>query len=226
MPKKTSKKKITKRAKKKIKDKNVNIVDSDSDDVLVNESERDVPTEIKSFAKARIVDEDDYNEVGRDEEDEERVDSEVEDEDKLGEDVEMDERDEDDDVRSEISDVSVEDKKKCLYKYAEDVSEDEFNEIEEEFFSDEHDDEDLPTRVPNDERITKPIMTKYERVRLLGIRTRQLALGAKPMIKDSDSLSSKEIAELELDHNIIPLIIIRPLPNGRKEYWKVDELSH
>jgi len=220
MPKKSSKKKITSKAKPKIKNKNVNIVDSDSDDVLVNESEKDITTEVKSFAKARAAEEDDYDEVG---DNEEEVDSEVEDEDKLGEDVEMEER-EDDDIRSE-SDVSVEDKKKCLYKYADDASDDEFNEIEEEF-SDDQNDEELSDRVSNDERITKPIMTKYERVRLLGIRTRQLALGAKPMIKDSDSLSSKEIAELELKHNIIPLIIIRPLPNGRKEYWKVGELAH
>ena len=210
MPKKESKKTLTKNKK----DKDVN-VESDSDDMLLNESEKDVNIKVKT-------DNDDLDNLDVEDED---IDSEIEDEDKLEDDEEIGDEIEDD-VGSEDSDLVRDGKTKCLYKYAEDVSEDDLDIIEEEFFSDDQDDETLPNRVPDDERITKPIMTKYERVRLLGIRTRQLALGAKPMIKNSESLSSKEIAELELENNIIPLIIIRPLPNGRKEYWKVSELSY
>jgi len=79
--------------------------------------------------------------------------------------------------------------------------------------------------VPPDERITKPILTKYERVRLLSERRKQLILGAKPMIKISDRISEKEIASLELKSKVIPFIIVRTLPNGNMEHWKLEELE-
>lgn len=87
---------------------------------------------------------------------------------------------------------------------------------------------------PN-ERISKPILTKYERVGLLTTRTSQLERGAKPLIKSKDidinSLPKSEIAKLELKHKVIPLIIQRPMPtlnaDGKlkKEQWKITELE-
>jgi DNA-directed RNA polymerase I, II, and III subunit RPABC2 len=226
------KKKVDDRIKKKLNKQNIDIVDTDSD-ALVNDSETQnakVPTSIAPTVSAiSAIPE----QTEAPEQFEEAPDSEVEDEDKLDEDVEVEEEEEEE--PAELSDVTDEEapsaeedeyKEKCLYKHAEEVSEDEYDDIQEEFFSDDKEDEVLPDRVPDDERTTKPRMTKYEKVRLLGIRTRQIALGAKPMIKNTESLSSKQIAELELKENTTPLIIIRPLPNGRKEYWKVSELEH
>lgn len=80
------------------------------------------------------------------------------------------------------------------------------------------------TYVPDDQRITKQYLTKYERVRILGIRAKQLSLGAKPMIKNVIHLDPKEIAKLELQMGVIPLIIERPLPTGQKERWRINEL--
>lgn len=74
-------------------------------------------------------------------------------------------------------------------------------------------------------RLTKPILTKYEKVRLLTDRTKQLAQGAKPMLKNTAGLSSKEIALLELKNKIIPLIIERPVPNSGVERWRLSELE-
>lgn len=79
--------------------------------------------------------------------------------------------------------------------------------------------------VPNDERITKPILTKYERVRILSERRQQLIYGAKPMVKVNDLISEKDIATLELQHKVIPFIIVRTLPNGKIEHWKLSELE-
>lgn len=76
------------------------------------------------------------------------------------------------------------------------------------------------------DRITRPILTKYERVRLIAERTKHLSLGAKPMIKNTDGLSAQHVAELELEKDVIPIIIIRPLPNNITEQWKVTELKH
>ena len=60
---------------------------------------------------------------------------------------------------------------------------------------------------------------------MLGDRIKQLDLGAKPMIKNVDQLSSKEIALYEIEHGVIPLNIHRPLPNGKIEIWKVSEFT-
>lgn len=79
--------------------------------------------------------------------------------------------------------------------------------------------------VPNDKRITKPILMKYERVRLLSDRRMQLIHGAKPMIKTNSLISEKEISNLELINKVIPLIIVRTLPNGDMEHWKLSELE-
>jgi DNA-directed RNA polymerase subunit K/omega len=80
--------------------------------------------------------------------------------------------------------------------------------------------------VKNSERKTKPFLFDFERVRLLGERARQLSLGAKPMIKNIENMDPKVVAKLELEKKIIPLIILRELPNGQVEKWKVNELSY
>jgi len=61
-------------------------------------------------------------------------------------------------------------------------------------------------------------------VRILGERTKQLTMGAKPLIKNYESLGYDKIAEEELKLNMIPYKIKRPLPNGRYEIWTLDEL--
>ena len=109
----------------------------------------------------------------------------------------------------------------CLYRYAEEEDSEAENE---EVFDD--DNKEYADIIPPEERITKPFLFKYERVRLIGDRAKQLALGAKPLIKNIEHLPPKKIAELELENNIIPLIIERPLPNGKKERWLINELQH
>ena len=74
-------------------------------------------------------------------------------------------------------------------------------------------------------RVSKPVLTKYEFVRLLTDRTKQLAQGAKHMLKNTQELSSKEIAKLEIKEGVIPLIIERPIPNSKSERWKITELQ-
>jgi DNA-directed RNA polymerase subunit K/omega len=76
------------------------------------------------------------------------------------------------------------------------------------------------------DRITKPFLFDFERVRILGERARQLSLGAKPMLKNIESFDPELIARMELEQKIIPLIILRELPDGRIEKWKVNELSY
>jgi DNA-directed RNA polymerase subunit K/omega len=74
-------------------------------------------------------------------------------------------------------------------------------------------------------RISVNRLTKYEMVRILGERTKQLTMGAKPLIKNYQHLSYDKIAEEEFIRNIIPYKIKRQLPNGKYEIWTLDELN-
>lgn len=76
-----------------------------------------------------------------------------------------------------------------------------------------------------DDRITDDRMTKYEFVRIVGMRAKQISMGSKKFIKDDYNRSSKEIALLELKYNMTPYKIRRPLPNNRYEIWKINELE-
>lgn len=80
-------------------------------------------------------------------------------------------------------------------------------------------------KVPDNERITIPRLTKYEKVRLLGTRAKQVSDGSKVFIKSNKVKTAMDIAELELEYKVIPLKIKRPLPNGRYEIWSIRELE-
>ncbi len=81
---------------------------------------------------------------------------------------------------------------------------------------------DLYTK-PED-RKSPPILTQFERVRLIGDRTAQLAQGAKPMIDGVNGMDPRVVSQLELESKMIPIKICRPMPNGKKEVWGLKEL--
>jgi DNA-directed RNA polymerase I, II, and III subunit RPABC2 len=73
---------------------------------------------------------------------------------------------------------------------------------------------------------TMPILTKYEKTRILGQRAKQLNQGAQPMIPvDKKIIDGYLIAQLELQQKALPFIIRRPLPGGKSEYWRVSDLE-
>lgn len=75
-----------------------------------------------------------------------------------------------------------------------------------------------------DFRMTLPILTKYEKARILGARALQISMGA-PILTEVNTLSdSLDIASKELIERKIPITIRRYLPNGRYEDWKIEEL--
>jgi len=74
-------------------------------------------------------------------------------------------------------------------------------------------------------RITNPRMTRYEMVRIIGERTKQLTMGAKPLVKNFQDLSYEDIAVAELKLNMTPFKIKRPLPNNKVEIWEIKELD-
>ena len=82
-----------------------------------------------------------------------------------------------------------------------------------------------PTRVPDEDRITLNRLTKYEMVRVLGIRTKQISVGAKTLVKNINAKSPIEISIYELMNKMLPFKIKRPLPNNTYEIWKIRELE-
>ena len=74
---------------------------------------------------------------------------------------------------------------------------------------------------------TIPYLTKYERARILGQRTKQINAGATTFVKVHENMiDGYLIAELELQQKRIPFIIRRPLPNGGSEFWCVKDLEN
>jgi len=134
-----------------------------------------------------------------------------------------------DELEEEQAEVQGEGDEGCIYRFTgKKKTIDLLNdiEIEDQFYDDEEQTRMETTKyVDSEKRVTKNFMTVYERVRLLGERAKQISLGAKPMIKNVQHLNPKEIAKLELEHKVLPLIIIRTLPNGLKEKWKISELE-
>ena len=73
--------------------------------------------------------------------------------------------------------------------------------------------------VREDLRITigPPILTRYERARILGARALQISMGA-PLLLDIDPDEEESdplrLAVMELDAGILPISVRRKLPNG------------
>lgn len=138
-------------------------------------------------------------------------------------------KDDDEPAVDETSEIKFEtdEPETCLYKISSKIKKKQFDteESDDDLFEEEITETHTYIVVKPEDRITKPILTKYERVRILGDRRKQLTLGAKPMLKGVENLSPKEISNLELKYGVIPFIIVRNLPSGLQEHWKVNELK-
>jgi len=215
-------------------DKDIDIIDGGNDDEEnleeSSEEETEEEEEEENEEEENEEENENENEEEENEEEEEEPEPEQEPEEELAEkddDNENDDNDENDDYDLESAKDSTYKKtqKTCIHKKV--VKSNESSDDEPMF---DFDDEDIQIEDTNivapEQRITKPILTKYERVRLLSDRTTQLIRGAKPMIKNTGGLTYKKIAELELENNVMPLKIRRPLPDGKFEIWYTKELRH
>ena len=184
----------------------------------------------KSVDDADIGSEDDYITDDKSNDEEEEI-EEVEEEEIINSDDDLEKKEESEEEEEEESeeeeDAGDDGDGDCLYRFTgkkkktKDILSD--IEIEDDFFEDEHIETNI--FIESSKRITKKYMTIYERVRVLGERAKQLSLGAKPLIKGVENMDPKIVARMELEKKVIPLIIIRTLPNGQKEKWRVSELE-
>lgn len=77
----------------------------------------------------------------------------------------------------------------------------------------------------DDNHKTFPILSKYEKTKLIGLRVTQINKGSEPYVTSKSILDPPLIAERELKEKKIPFIIKRPLPNGKYEFWNVKDLE-
>lgn len=81
-------------------------------------------------------------------------------------------------------------------------------------------------RIVDPHHRTLPMLTKYEKARILGERAKQLNAGARPMVDvPAHVIDGYLIALQEFDAKKIPFIVKRPLLNGTCEYWKFCDLE-
>ena len=143
---------------------------------------------------------------------------------KIGDNYDSDSNDDDND----------DDEKDYLHKFDNESKKDYIATFHPECLSFNHEETETLSRVVRDEtgRIvdplhkTLPFLTKYEKTRILGIRTKQINEGAKPYLDVNPSIiDGYIIAQLELEHKKLPFIIRRPIPNGGSELWKLQDLE-
>ena len=73
---------------------------------------------------------------------------------------------------------------------------------------------------------TMPLLTKYEKTKILGMRVKQLNSGTNPYVTTNEKIIDNYlIAQMELEQKKLPFIIQRPLPNNNFEYWKLQDLD-
>jgi DNA-directed RNA polymerase subunit K/omega len=74
--------------------------------------------------------------------------------------------------------------------------------------------------------MAQEIFTKYEKARILGARALQIAMNAPLLVKLSKEdlelikYDAIKIAEIELNSNILPISVKRPLPKKKEEKLK------
>lgn len=80
----------------------------------------------------------------------------------------------------------------------------------------------------DDNHKTYPILSKFELTKIIGLRVTQLNKGAEPYVKvqTKNILDNSLVADKELREKKLPFIIMRPFPNGRCEYWNVNDLEY
>lgn len=71
--------------------------------------------------------------------------------------------------------------------------------------------------------IGPPVLTRFEKARIMGARALQLSLGAPTFIPiPKGARTSLDIAMEELERRVIPIIIRRTLPNGDHQNIPID----
>jgi DNA-directed RNA polymerase subunit K/omega len=86
--------------------------------------------------------------------------------------------------------------------------------------------QDIMVNYDPSKNISMNILTKYEKTSILGLRMEQLARGAQSLVEvdEKKQFDPYAIAYEELLTRKIPFMLCRTLPNGVKEYWRLQDV--
>jgi len=214
--------------------------ESEIESISDSESEMGKKTTIPKKALAKALDDDDLSDVG--EEDNDSDDEEEDDESEIDEypenisenggnepivgitdfEADLDDDDEEDDDENYLQKFSEGIQKKVIEEYHPELVAHNTEEIE------------AMSKIVRDSNglivdpfhKTIPILSRYEKARILGERAKQLNAGAQAFIEvDETMIDGYLIALKELDEKKIPFIIQRPMPDGGCEYWSLRDLE-
>nr|WP_238375069.1 DNA-directed RNA polymerase subunit K [Vulcanisaeta thermophila] len=85
---------------------------------------------------------------------------------------------------------------------------------------------ELINKLSKNELPYPPRITKYELARVVAARAKQLAMGAQPLVNPQEvgSYDPIDIALEEARRGLLPLVIIRTLPNGKRVRIRYKDL--
>jgi len=131
-------------------------------------------------------------------------------------------------------DNESDDDENYLQKFDADIKQKIISEFHPELQAHNYDEIEILSRIVRDENgniidplhKTLPFITKYEKARIIGERSKQIDAGAEPMVEiEPNMIDGYLIALKEYEAKAIPFIIQRPLPSGASEYWKFSDLE-
>lgn len=69
-------------------------------------------------------------------------------------------------------------------------------------------------------------LTIYEKTSIMSLRMQQLANGAPSQLDKTEYPTLRALAEAEMRENKLPLMVCRKMPDGKREYWRLEDLIH
>ncbi len=72
--------------------------------------------------------------------------------------------------------------------------------------------------IVSNERRTRPVLSRFERARILAIRAEQIGRGATALVDRFDNSNPLQLAEREFGAGLIPFIIRRYLQDGTRYF--------
>ena len=141
---------------------------------------------------------------------------------------------EDDDTEHDTEDDDTDNEEEYIQKFSQDIRNQYIKKFHGEINHSNYDEINALTKVVRNTNgnvidpihQTLPFLTKYEKTKIIGVRAKQINNGADTFIKVPDNIIDGQIiAEMELAAKVLPFIIARPFPNGKKEYWKLSDLE-
>jgi DNA-directed RNA polymerase I, II, and III subunit RPABC2 len=85
--------------------------------------------------------------------------------------------------------------------------------------------QEVPPLKGDSKHTSQPFLSIFEKTKILGFRSNQLAQGARAYIVVPEHITNTlDIARMELEQRRLPYIIKRPMPDGTFEYWRLSDL--